>query len=116
MKNWDKIVKELSSPESSDAEDDLNVMSVQKNAKRVGELMSGVIPTLDSNKQGAPPKGMNCTSVLRDQLTKSFVESRRSIKPPSMSEGAIPKASPSSPDPVYVKTRSDNVRPRGATF
>ena len=115
MKNWDKIVKELSSPESSDAEDDLNVMSVQKNAKRVAELMHGVIPTLDSRKKGAPPKGMNRTSVLRDQLTKSFVESQRSIKPPSMSEGAIPNAPPSSPAPAPAQTRGDNVRPRAAT-
>lgn len=83
MKNWDAIARELSSPESSDADDDLNVMSVQKNAKRVAEIMHGAIPTLDPKYKGDAPKGMNDLNALREQLTRSFAESRRSVHSPS---------------------------------
>lgn len=82
MKNWDAIVRDLSSPESSDAEDDLNVVSVQKNAKRVAEILHGAIPTLDPNYRGDAPKGMNNLNDLREQLARSAVESRRSGRPP----------------------------------
>lgn len=59
MKDWDKIVRELSSPEASDAEDDLNVVSVQKNAKRVVELLQGTIPGMQCASKAQPPLGMN---------------------------------------------------------
>lgn len=39
MKDWDAIARELSSGEDSDAHDDLNVMSVQKNARRVADMV-----------------------------------------------------------------------------
>ena len=71
-KNWDEIVKTLSSPEASDAEDDLNVVSVRKNAHRVAELMHGVVPGLDRNRAGNAPIGMNRTDVFQTAMTKAF--------------------------------------------
>lgn len=74
-KNWDKIVRQLSSPESSDAEDDLNVMSVCKNAARVAQVVNGIT---NPDDQRAPPlRGTNRFSDLSDRLTKSFVESQQ---------------------------------------
>ena len=35
-KDWKTILDSISSPEDSDAEDELNVMQVQRNARRVG--------------------------------------------------------------------------------
>ena len=63
----------MSSPDSSDAEDDLNVMSVQKNATRVAELMHSMIPSLDPNMTpNAPlPKGMNTSDLIRSQMSKT---------------------------------------------
>lgn len=81
-KDWEAILKELSSPESSDAEDDLNVMSVQKNANRVAELMHGVIPNLDPSRAGVPFTGMNGSDVLRKRLSKSFVDSFPAVHHP----------------------------------
>lgn len=69
-KDWDKICRELSSPESSDAEDDLNVLSVQKNAKRVSELVQNMIPGFDTAMEHAPPMGMNRVDVMRQELNK----------------------------------------------
>ena len=55
-KNWDAILRDISSPESSDAEDGLNVLSVTKNARRVAEVVTGVIPHLAWRVQGPPAK------------------------------------------------------------
>ena len=58
-KDWDRIARALSSPESSDAEDELNVISVQRNAHRVAQLVHGYVPSLDPSRAGVPPLGMN---------------------------------------------------------
>ena len=67
-KDWDKICRELSSPESSDADDDINVMSVKKNASRVAQLLHGIIPGLDKSKAGDAPKGMNRAEAFANTL------------------------------------------------
>ena len=43
-KNWDHIVSQLSSGDESDKDDSLNVMSVQKHAHRVVELLQSTVP------------------------------------------------------------------------
>lgn len=59
-KDWDKIVRELSSGEDSDAGDSLNVQSVAKNARRVAELMQSMAPAPNAPSQPvAPPLGAN---------------------------------------------------------
>ena len=76
MKDWGKICRDLSSPDSSDAEDELNVLSVQKNATRVSEMMHGIIPGLDRSKAGAVAMGMNRTELISASLAKAFESSR----------------------------------------
>ena len=71
-KNWNEIVKTLSSPEASDEEDGLNFRSVQKNAHRVAELMHGVIPGLDRERAGCAPVGMNRPDVFRNSMAKAY--------------------------------------------
>lgn len=70
-KNWDAILRDVSSGEDSDAEDSLNLLSVTKNAKRVAELVHGFCPSLDSSKMGAPPKGMNDPALIRDGIVSA---------------------------------------------
>lgn len=76
-KDWDKIVRELSSDEDSDAGDTLNVMSVQRNAKRVADLIRMVSPEAEAAARyhgGAgtpavtPPMGANRASVVQHML------------------------------------------------
>lgn len=93
-KDWDAIARALSSPESSDAEDDLNVMSVHKNAKRVTQLMHAVLPSLDqAEAAGYAPPGMNRASRLREELTRSFVSSAAALR------GSSDEAAPASRSP-----------------
>lgn len=96
-KNWDAILRDISSPESSDAEDGLNVLSVTKNARRVAEVVTGVIPTLPGEFKGLPPKGMNSVSVLRDGLEKSFAESQERLRRPSCDGPTPPSPLPPAP-------------------
>lgn len=74
QKDWARILAELSSPESSDAEDELNVMQVQKNAKRVAELVHQVVPGLSDleHLRGLPPMGANNANLIRDGLAASM--------------------------------------------
>ena len=59
MKDWSKILAEISSGEDSDTYDDLNVLSVQRNAHRVTELLHGSIPGLDPEQMRNLPKGID---------------------------------------------------------
>jgi hypothetical protein len=101
VKDWDRIARELSSPDSSDAEDGLNVISVQKNARRVSEILHSVLPESPFvSPDASPPMGMNRFSALRDQLTKAYVESQHLSKHPSTHEPSTkfphrPKKAPS---------------------
>jgi hypothetical protein len=92
VKNWDSIVKELSSPDSSDAEDHLNVMSVQKNATRVAELLHESIPTLDASQGGNGPVGMN-PRTLRAELAKTVFASPLLRKKPDLAVPPTPTPS-----------------------
>lgn len=70
--DWDKLLREISSGEDSDEGDSLNVLSVQKNARRVCDLLRDMAPpgglappgALDDKAKAAarevvPPRGMN---------------------------------------------------------
>lgn len=63
-KDWDKICRELSSGEDSDEHDSLNVRSVQKNARRVADMMQAMMPDGPGDF-----KGMRSPAPLRDGLT-----------------------------------------------
>ena len=71
-KDWDRIMREIPTPPDSDEEDSLNVVSVQKKAKRVTELIHSAIPGMDPRFAGAPAKGMNTTSLLFDKCQETF--------------------------------------------
>ena len=70
-KNWAEILNNYSSGEDSDAHDDLNVMSVQKNAHRVAELLHGLVPGLDRAQSGTLPMGMNTSHFMRQDLERA---------------------------------------------
>lgn len=75
QKDWKTILDAISSPDDSDAEDELNVMQVQKNARRVAELMHNFVPGLGENKdhlKGDTPMGMNNTDLIREGLVSSM--------------------------------------------
>ena len=74
-KNWKNILDSVSSPEDSDAEDELNVMQVQRNARRVAELMHQFVPGLGEGKshlKGDTPMGMNNADLIREGLVASM--------------------------------------------
>ena len=51
-----------------------DVMSVQKNATRVAELMHAVVPGLDKSHAGSPPVGMNTLNPITSSLHASNAE------------------------------------------
>lgn len=78
-KNWDQIAKELSSGEDSDEHDELNVMSVQRNAHRVMDMMHTMLPGFEDHakvaherRSGYVPKGMNRAEPLKDGLAAAI--------------------------------------------
>ena len=111
-KDWNAIARELSSPEDSDEGDSLNVMSVQRNAHRVAEMLHGMIPGLDPDRMRTPPAGMNSVGVIREGLASATrVASHHSREPhPLAPSGAeeeapmMPPAPPVSPTPPTPAT------------
>lgn len=87
-KNWDAILKEYSSGEDEDAHDCLNVMTVVKNAKRVCEVIHGVVPGLDKTVMQSPFMGMNRSVEFQRNLSDTFVTR-------GMCASAVPVALPS---------------------
>lgn len=61
FKDWDRICRELTTPEDSDAEDEINLPMMQKRTPRVAELASQL---LGGSTNGAPPKGMNSIDAI----------------------------------------------------
>jgi hypothetical protein len=76
-KNWDTILKDYSSGEDEDAHDSLNIVSVQKNARRVSELLHSMIPGLDPEECRNLPKGMNGADFFRNKLSESLKKQGR---------------------------------------
>jgi hypothetical protein len=72
-KRWDAIVAALPSPEDSDAEDDLNVMSVFRNAHRVSEIARTFAPDTSEGPPTPPTPlmGMNSMNLIREGLAGS---------------------------------------------
>ena len=76
LKDWNEVLRDYSSGEDSDAGDSLNVMSVQRNAHRVAEMMQSVagLPTSNGGRP-QPPMGMNEANVaefMRDGLAPAI--------------------------------------------
>lgn len=115
-KNWDKVVAELSSGDDSDEGDSLNILSVQRNAHRVAELLHGTMPGLDVDEMRNLPRGMNKVDFMREGLAAA-VRARDGIAHPNAQDrvvsrppaaAAVAKAPPheqASPRTVQVKTQ-----------
>ena len=93
----------ISSPEESDAEDEINVMQVRKNTRRVAELMHQFVPGLDSKNhlKGETPMGMNNTTLIREGLVASMrAQSRHSVERHSQSAEPAERAAVVNPVPL----------------
>ena len=85
-KDWDKICRELSSPESSDAEDVPNYKCVMKHTRRNFALAESIL-----GKSGnSLPKFMGSASDL-DRITTSFPKPLSVPTPPSLSSPPPPQ-------------------------
>jgi hypothetical protein len=115
-KDWKTILDGISSPEDSDEGDELNVMQVQKNARRVAELMHQVVPGLTDKDhlKGATPLGMNNADLIREGLAASMrAQSQHSIERHSRSAGRgavaaanpVPTEAPPVPPPIPAASR-----------
>jgi hypothetical protein len=94
-KRWDAIVRELSSPEDSDAEDGLNVMSVCRNAHRVSEIARAFAPDTAAGPPTPPTPlmGMNSMNLIREGLAGSVQP--QAASPPSAGTSSV---APTEPD------------------
>jgi len=102
-KNWKTILDSISSPEDSDAEDELNVIQAQKNTRRVAELMHQFVPGLtDSDHlKGDTPMGMNNADLIREGLASSMrAQSQYSVEHHSRNAVRAANAKPVNPVPL----------------
>lgn len=74
VRDWEKALADVSSGEDSDEHDSLNVVKVQKNARRVSELLHTFVPGLDADRGGNVPKGMNRPDRFREIFQGAFYE------------------------------------------
>jgi hypothetical protein len=72
MKNWEQICRSIATPPDSDAEDELNIMSVQKNARKVSDVLHHALPMLDPAKAASLPKGMNSMAPFANPLRRTI--------------------------------------------
>lgn len=68
-KDWDKICKSIETPPDSDAEDELNVQMVKKNAKRISDVLHLAMPMLDSKHASSTPRGVNRVDAFASNLS-----------------------------------------------
>ena len=115
-KDWDAILRDISSGEDSDAGDSLNVMSVQKNARRLTEVMHSTIPGLDPAESRTPPMGMNTSARLRSEFSKNAAEVCASV--PIRTDDTVPEPIPGPirtddtvPEPIAEPIRTDDTVP-----
>lgn len=102
-KDWKKVLDAISSPEESDAEDELNVVQVQRNARRVAELMHNFVPGITGRDdlKGDVPMGMNNADLIREGLAASMrAQSLYSAANHSQTAERESHASPTNPVPV----------------
>ena len=74
FKDWDRICRELSTPEDSDAEDELNLPMMQRRTPRVAELVSQLIGGATGS---APPKGMNSIDAINPFKARAAIANAR---------------------------------------
>lgn len=118
-KDWDAIMREIPTPPSSDEDDDLNVRSVHKNARKIVNFMHSAIPGLDETRMSALPKGLNKADFIREGLVDAFRASRqaeaaggdRRGAPSSAPRGAPPPPPPSAREPPPPPDRDGPRRP-----
>ena len=72
MTEWDTIMRNIPSPDDSDAEDCVNVLSLQKNAPKVVQLLQHLIPGVSQTTDPVIPRGMNRVDAIRDGLSSTL--------------------------------------------
>lgn len=90
FKDWDRICRELSSPESSDADDELNLPMMQKRTPRVAELVDQM---LGQAPRSTPPKGMNTVDSINPFKDRSVLEGAMRTSAAIVIQRAVRKAS-----------------------
>jgi len=88
-KDWSEILRDYSSGEDSDEHDSLNVLSVQKNAGRVTDLLHATVPTLDPSRAKSLPMGMNSVNVIREGLVDAMLARSRHLREYPASSSAV---------------------------
>lgn len=123
MKDWSKILAEISSGEDSDEYDDLNILSVQRNAHRVTELLHGSVPGLDPEQMRNLPRGANKLDFFKAGMAKAMRDAHEATMLKMLKERDAAKAveeakakaseevaEPSSPSDPVRRIVSDLVR------
>lgn len=85
VRDWDKIMASLSSPESSDAEDELNVLSVQKNAQKVADLLHHHILGQDPYRSANTvvpelPRGLKDLEALKQSMKETTEQVEKAMQ------------------------------------
>ena len=81
VRDWDAALRDVSSGEDSDAGDSLNVLQVQKNAKRVAELVHTMVPGMAvDHLMGRTPMGMNRPDAIRNDLSAAMQQMEASAR------------------------------------
>ena len=100
-------MRDIETPPDSDAEDEMNIQTVKKNAKRVTELLHQMMPNLDPSMiptEMSPPLGMNRPDIMRAMLASSASKSGRHGDPaaetPPSNRVAPKEAQPDAPPAV----------------
>ena len=118
-KDWDKICRDIPTPPDSDAEDELNVQKVKKNAQMISDVLHRSIPVLDPELSGSLPAGLNNLRDLTASLRAGHVPGRGTFatapaptRAASSAEGDPPSsasvptaASPAAPPPEAAENR-----------
>lgn len=120
-KNWEEIVKDLSSGEDSDAHDEPNVVALEKNAQNIVDLLSHTFPTLRHeptyNRNARFPTRTTDRELerLREGLFSSAAGALQNARPspgPPGEEGGD-EAIPTVPPPSLPMQPVEEPRPSG---
>ena len=97
MKDWDKILREIPTPPDSDAEDDLNIEKVKKNARNISDILHQTIPSLDPSLSDSLPRGVNDLSRFASHWGDAVAPAKGTCASPPAPGGAA--SSPPFPRP-----------------
>ena len=107
-KDWTRVLRDYSSGEDSDEHDSLNVLSVQRNAHRVSELLHMTVPGLDPTQARTPPMGMNSAQFIRRGLSDATAATSRCSREFPASRGVASGGKTEDPAPLPPSSSSSS--------